>query len=53
MATIQFRNNSIGALVTPDGSSVTNHLDKAGLLRSVFKERLGSSIEIEDNFDFS
>ena len=53
MATIRYRKNSIATLRREDGSEVSDHFDKAGLLRQVFKERLGTSVHIDQTFDFS
>ena len=53
MATIRFRHNTIGSLCRPDGSIATEHEDKANLLRQVYKDRLGTTVQIDSNFDFT
>jgi hypothetical protein len=52
MATIRYRHNSIASLVREDGSSATEHHEKAGLLWHTFKDRLGFSTPIDPSFDF-
>ena len=52
MAMIRFRHNSIASLAREDGSLATEHLDKAGILRQSFKERLGQTRSIDPTFHF-
>ena len=53
MATIRYRQNSIASLTREDGSIATDHDGKAGILRQAFKDRLGTTIPIDQDFDFS
>jgi hypothetical protein len=53
MATIRYRRNAISTLTRDDGSEAVEHHEKAGILWSSFRDRLGISIPIDDSFDFS
>ena len=53
MATIRYRKNHISSLAREDGSVALEHEEKAGLLWHSFRNRLGLSLPINENFDFS
>jgi hypothetical protein len=53
MATVRYRKNTIASLQRADGSIATEHHVKAALLWQSFRDRLGVSIPIDDQFDFS
>jgi hypothetical protein len=53
MATIRYRKNAITTLQRPDGSVVSEHHEKAGLLWQSFRDRLGISLPSSNEFDFS
>lgn len=53
MATIRYRSNLIASLNREDGSQATEHHEKAGLLWESFRQRLGISVPINPEFDFS
>jgi hypothetical protein len=41
MATVHYRHNNIARFTLPDGTEVTEHSEKATVLWSSFKQRLG------------
>ena len=53
MATILYRHNVISSLTREDGSVAIDHHEKAGILKQTFIDRLGSTIPIDQSFDFS
>jgi hypothetical protein len=53
MATIRYRHNSISSLTRQDGSIAVDHTKKAGILWQTFRDRLGFSSPIDQNFRFS
>jgi hypothetical protein len=53
MATIRFRKNAISSLSRPDGSVAYEHNEKAGILWQSYRDRLGFSTPIDQNFRFS
>jgi mannosylglycoprotein endo-beta-mannosidase len=53
MATIRYRNNTIRSLSREDGSIAIEHQEKAGILWQSFRDRLGFSTPIDENFNFS
>jgi hypothetical protein len=53
MATIRYRHNSISSLTRQDGSIAVDHTEKAGILWQTFRDRLGFSSPIDQNFRFS
>jgi hypothetical protein len=53
MATIRYRHNSLSSLTRQDGSIAVDHTEKAGILWQTFRDRLGFSSPIDQNFRFS
>ena len=53
MATIAYRKNSIASLLREDGSIAVDHEEKAGLLWHSYKQRLGVTVNIDNEFDFA
>jgi hypothetical protein len=53
MATIRYRKNLISSLAREDGSVVTDHEEKTGLLWDSFRNRLSVSVPIDESFDFA
>ena len=53
MATIRYRKNLISTLTREDGSQAASHGEKAGLLWHSFRNRLGVSLPIKSDFNFT
>jgi hypothetical protein len=53
MATIRYRKNTISSLTREDGSVAVDHHEKAGILWQAFRDRLGFSTPIDNNFNFA
>lgn len=53
MASISHRKNSIACLTAPDGTTITNHDQKAGVLWESFKNRMGVSYFNGISYDLS
>ena len=51
MATVRYRQNNIAKFILPDGREITEHNEKAALLFSAYKDRLGKSREINFPLD--
>src|SRR4051812_42084595 len=51
MASKRLRNNSISSLQAEDGSVVSDHASKEGLLFTAYKNRLGTRMNTQMNFD--
>jgi hypothetical protein len=50
MATVRYRQNCISKFCLPDGREISDHNEKAALLFTAYKDRLGKSRHI--NFPF-